>query len=134
MKTTKLIAVGAALAFALSAGSAMADTSKGKKLFKKKCSACHSVDAGKHKSGPSLHGIVGKQAGMVDGFKKYKAMKGASVVWTAETLDAWITNPKKFLKANADAVNGKSTAMNVKIKKEKDRKAIIEYLTEGADD
>ena len=134
MKTMKIIAVGAALAFALSAGSAMADSKKGAKLFKKKCTSCHSIEAGKHKSGPSLAGIVGKQAGTVEGFKKYKALKGSKMVWNAENLESWITNPKKFIKSAPENFNGKSTAMNVKIKKAKDRAAIIEFLTEGHDD
>lgn len=92
----------------------------GVKLFKKKCGVCHSVEQGKHKIGPSLYGVVGRQAGITD-FKKYKALKNSDVVWTEENIDAWITNPKKFI--------GKSTAMSVKVKKEKDRKAIIKYLS-----
>ena len=129
MKITKIIAVGTALAFALSAGSAMADTAKGEKLFKKKCSSCHTIEAGKHKSGPSLAGIVGKKAGTADGFKKYKAVKGADFTWTAENIDGWITDSKKYLKKNETMFTNKSTAMSVKIKKSEDRVAIIEYLS-----
>ena len=128
MKTTKILAFGLAAAIAVSSGSAMAK-SKGEKLFKKKCGTCHSMEPGKHKLGPSLAGIMGRAAGTAEGFTKYKAMKGASITWDAATLDAWITNQKDFLKANKDKVGSQKTAMSAKIKKEKERKAIIEYLS-----
>jgi len=118
MNTTKFLALGIAAAIAVSSGSAMA-AGKGAKLFKKKCSSCHSMDAGKHKTGPSLAGIMGRKAGSTD-FAKYKALKGADFTWDEANIDKWITNPKKFI--------GKSTAMTVKVKKDKDRKEIIEFL------
>ncbi|MCW8915020.1 MAG: c-type cytochrome [Magnetovibrio sp.] len=117
MNTSKLFALGIAAAIAATSGTAIA--ADGAKLFKKKCGTCHTVQAGKHKVGPSLAGIVGKKAGSTD-FKKYKALKGSDIVWDEANLDAWIANPKKFI--------GKATAMTVKIKKDEDRKAIIEYM------
>ena len=117
MNTSKIFALGLAAAVAVGAGSAIADD--GEKLFKKKCGTCHTVEAGKHKVGPALAGIVGSKAGATD-FSKYKALKGSDIVWDEANLDAWIENPKKFI--------GKPTAMTVKIKKEDERKAIIEYL------
>jgi len=118
MNTTKFLALGIAAAIAVSSGSAMA-AGKGAKLFKKKCSTCHSMEAGKNKVGPSLAGVIGRKAGSTD-FKKYKALKGSDIVWDEDSLDKWITNPKKFI--------GKATAMTVKVKKEKDRKEIIKFL------
>ena len=126
MRMTKILALGLATAIAATGSTALA--ADGEKLFKRKCGSCHSLDAGKHKMGPSLAGIVGKQAGTVDGFTKYKAMKGASLTWDEATLDAWITDQKKFLKANADKVGATKTSMSAKIKKADDRKAIIDYL------
>lgn len=41
------------------------DAKVGKKVFKK-CKACHSVKAGKNGVGPSLHKIIGAEAGAVD--------------------------------------------------------------------
>lgn len=118
MNTTKIMALGLAAAIAVTGASAMA--ADGAKLFKRKCGTCHTVEAGKHKVGPSLAGIIGKKAGTVDGFRKYKALKGADLVWDEANLDAWIANPKKFI--------GKPTAMTARIKKDDDRKAIIEFL------
>lgn len=124
MKTThSILAFGIVASVALSSGSAFA-AGKGEKLFKKKCGTCHSMDAGEHKVGPSLAGIIGRQAGSTD-FKNYKALKGADFTWNTENIGEWITDPKKFI--------GKPTAMTVKVKKEDERDAIIAYLT-GEDD
>lgn len=127
MKTTKLMALALAGAVAFSSGSALAKAD-GAKLFKKKCGACHSMEPGKHKLGPSLAGIVGHQAGTVEGFTKYKAMQGASFTWDEDMLDEWITDQKAFLKNHKDIVGGDKTAMNAKIKKEDEREAIIDFL------
>lgn len=118
MNTTKILALGVAAAIAISSGSAMA-AGKGESLFKKKCGTCHSMKEGEHKVGPSLAGIVGRTAGTTD-FGKYKALKDSDIVWDEDNLDKWITDPKKFI--------GKSTAMTVKVKKEKERDAIIDFL------
>ncbi len=119
------LAFGLILSTALFANTASAagDVAKGKKVFKK-CKACHSVEAGKHKIGPSLAGIVGQDAGKVAGFKKYKGLKGADWKWDEAALDGWLKNPKKWLKAK----NGKKSRMVYKLKKEKDRADIIAYL------
>ncbi|MCK5166605.1 MAG: c-type cytochrome [Rhodospirillaceae bacterium] len=122
MNTKTFFAVALTIAIAATASTANADAD-GAKIFKKKCGACHGFT--KHKIGPSLAGIVGKKAGTTD-FKKYKAFKGGSdIVWDEKNLDAWITNQKDFLKAKGIK---KKSSMKAKIKKEKDRKAIIAYL------
>lgn len=118
MNTTKFLALGFAAAIAVSSGSALA-ADKGEKLFKKKCGTCHTMEEGKHKVGPSLAGVFGRQAGTTD-FGKYKALAGSDIVWDEDNLDKWIADPKKFI--------GKATAMTVKVKKEKEREAIIDYL------
>jgi len=120
MNTSKILALGVAVAIAVSSGSALA-SSKGEKTFKKKCAACHSLSPGKNKIGPSLAGVFGRKAGSTD-FKKYKGLKDADFVWDEANLDAWLTNPKKFI--------GKRTAMSLKLKKKADRDEIIGFLKE----
>jgi cytochrome c553 len=48
---------------------ASADADKGAKVAKK-CASCHTFDAGgANKTGPNLHGIVGRAVASIDGFK-----------------------------------------------------------------
>lgn len=118
MKTTNILALGLAAVVALSGTSALA-SGKAEKLFKKKCGSCHSIEAGKHMTGPSLAGVIGRKAGSTD-FGSYKALAGADFTWDENNLSEWITDPKKFI--------GKATAMTAKINKPEERETIIKYL------
>ena len=116
----KRIVLVVMMALSLSVGAQAGDIAKGEKVFKK-CKACHVVDKEKNKTGPHLVGLIGREAGSVDSFKKYsKAIKGSGIVWNAETLDGYLANPKKYLKGTKMAFAG--------LKKEKDRQNIIAYL------
>jgi cytochrome c len=121
MTKLKLLTLPLALALALASGSALAggDAAAGKKVFKK-CKACHALEAGKKKIGPSLHGIFGRKAGSVDGFKYSKAMKASDVVWDEENLDKYITKPKKFMPGTKMVFAG--------LKKEAQRANVIAYI------
>ena len=99
------------------------DAVRGKKVFKK-CKACHAIKAGKHKIGPSLHGVVGRKAGTAEGFKRYKGLRGAEWVWDAAILDAYLIDPKKYVKEK----NKRKSSMVLKVKKKKDRDDVIAYL------
>ncbi|PCJ58917.1 MAG: cytochrome c family protein [Rhodospirillaceae bacterium] len=125
MRSSKILGLGVVFAFAftLVSGVAMAgDVKKGKKGFKK-CKACHTLVAGKNKVGPSLAGIFGRTSGTVEGFKYSAAMKDAGIVWNEETLDAFLTKPKKYIKGTKMAFPG--------LKKEAKRKDLIAYLKEA---
>ncbi|MBC8267176.1 MAG: c-type cytochrome [Rhodospirillaceae bacterium] len=121
----RFLAFGLATVMALASSSAFADgdAKKGEKVFNK-CKACHTVEKGKHKIGPSLAGVVGKKAGSTD-FKKYKALKDADFTWDEDNISKWIENQKDFLKEKGLPTK---TAMKVKIKKEDDREDLIAYL------
>jgi len=114
-----VIAIASSPAFASSDG----DAKKGEKVFKK-CKVCHAVEAGKHKIGPSLAGVMGRKAGTTD-FKKYKALKDADFIWDEDNIAEWVENQKDFLK---DKGLPTKTGMKVKIKKEDDREDLIAYL------
>ena len=73
-----------------------ADPVKGKKVFKK-CVACHSLQEGKNKIGPSLYNLLGRKAGSVEGYKYSKAMKNSGIVWDEESLDKFLIKPRKFI-------------------------------------
>lgn len=95
------------------------DSEKGEKVFKK-CAACHSIEAGKNKVGPSLHGVVGRPAGSVEGFKYSDAMKESGIVWDEATLDSFLTKPKDVVPKTRMAFPG--------LKDEEDRQDVIAYL------
>lgn len=98
------------------------DTAKGEKLFKR-CAACHSLEAGKKKIGPSLAGVFGRAAGAVEDFKYSKAMVDSSIVWDAETLDKYLERPKKFIPKNKMAFPG--------LRKVDQRADLIAYLEQA---
>jgi cytochrome c len=104
---------------------AQGDPAAGKKVFRK-CQACHVVQAGKNRVGPSLHNIVGQAPGQVEGYKYSKAMieYGKSNVWDAATLDAYLENPRKAVKGTKMAFAG--------LKKQKDRDDVIAYIIEAS--
>lgn len=95
------------------------DVNAGKKVFKK-CKACHAVKAGKNGVGPSLHKIVGADAGVSEDFKYSKAMAGSDLVWDVETLSAFLAKPRKTVKGTKMAFSG--------LKKEADIENVIAYI------
>lgn len=121
MKTIQktLLTLSAVTLLSISPALADADAGKGKKIFNK-CKACHALKAGKKKVGPSLHGIIGRQAGSETYYKYSKAMKASGVAWTADNLDKYLKAPKKFIPKNKMPFGG--------LKKAKDRANIIAYL------
>ncbi|QYK42921.1 MAG: c-type cytochrome [Paracoccaceae bacterium] len=100
----------------------------GEKAFKK-CSACHKVgDGARNGTGPHLNGIVGKAAGSVDKFKYSKPladMAAAGLVWDAAALDAFLANPKGFMKGTRMSFAG--------LKSADERAAVIAYLATFAE-
>lgn len=116
---TAALLAGAGIARAVEAG----DADGGKKVFAK-CQACHSLDAGVNKVGPTLHGIIGRASAAIDGFNYSDAMKNAHLNWTPETLDQYLANPRKSVPGTKMAFPG--------LPKPKDRADIITYLEQAA--
>jgi cytochrome c len=100
----------------------------GEKVFKK-CTACHKVGEGaKNATGPLMNGIVGRAAGTIDGFKYSKAltdMAAAGLVWDEASMQAFLENPKVFMKGTKMSFAG--------LKKPDERAAVIAYLATFGD-
>jgi cytochrome c len=76
------------------------DVQEGAKVFGA-CAACHSLQPGRHMTGPSLAGLWERKAGTAAGFPRYsEALKSSGVTWNAEALDAWLANPRAFIPNN----------------------------------
>jgi cytochrome c len=108
------------------------DAGKGEKLFKSgflRCYACHSLEAGETKIGPSLAGLFGRRAGSAEGFKQYsKAMANSEVVWGEETLNEFLANPKKFIPGNRMMEENKVVGQ---VSSDQQRADLIAYLKEA---
>ncbi len=98
------------------------DAAAGKMYFSQTCMQCHSADPaeGGGEIGPSLIGLLGRPAGAGDTRFVYSpALKDAKLVWNAETLDRFLTDP-------AMAVPG--TTMPIPVPMKKDRDNLIAYF------
>lgn len=99
--------------------SADGDAAAGEKVFKK-CAACHAVDEGKKKVGPTMFGVWDRQAGAIEGYKYSTAMQEAGFDWDEEHLSGFLAAPKKFLPGTKMAFPG--------LKKEQQITDLIAYL------
>jgi cytochrome c len=119
------IASPCAVILLLSAAAAAQDGEEGQLAFNNSCRTCHTTDEGDHRLGPSLHDIVGREAGAATGFGYSSAMADADVVWDEETLDGFIENPDAVVPGNRmKPYAGVASA--------EDRAKIIAYLKGGS--
>ncbi|WP_176590992.1 cytochrome c family protein [Sphingobium sp. EM0848] len=88
----KFTAIAAAVLIASPVLAQTGDAAKGKAVFAR-CMACHTVDPGVNRLGPSLAGVIGRTSGSVPGFAYSPAMKNAKIRWDAKSLDAFLTKP-----------------------------------------
>jgi cytochrome c len=92
------LALGLTLAVVLGPSPALAQTAsaeRGKALYASRCVACHSVDT--NRVGPLHRGVLGRRAGTVPGYAYSDALRGSTVVWSRETLQAWLKDPEALI-------------------------------------
>ncbi len=90
---------------------------RGKDIFVRRCSGCHSPDI--NKEGPRLRGIYGRKSAAIQGFGYSEALKKASIRWDDHTLDRWLTDPDAMVP---------DTDMAFRIANADERTAVIAYL------
>ena len=81
------------------ASAANGDAERGKQVFEKRCTGCHSLD--KNKEGPRLRGVYGRKAGSVADFGYSDELKAAQIMWDEQSLDRWLINPDAMV-SNSD--------------------------------
>ena len=100
---------------ALAAG----DAKRGKTVYAQ-CAACHALDPAKKTLGPHLKGVIGRKAGGVDGYVYSPPMRRSTVIWTPETLGAFLVDPQAVVRGTKMPFSGLATA--------KDRDDLIAYI------
>ena len=99
---------------------ASADPAAGEKAAKR-CTTCHTFnDGGANRIGPNLWGVVGNDKGSADGYKYSDAIGEAGGAWSYDDLNAFLANPKGFIKGTKMGFAG--------VKSVQDRAAIIAYM------
>jgi cytochrome c len=93
----------------------------GQVAYNNACRTCHSFKEGDNRLGPTLHGIVGRKAGSVEGFAFSSAMKSSGITWDEANLDKFIANPEAV-------VNGNGMKPFGGVADAGERKKIVDYL------
>jgi cytochrome c len=96
-----------ALGFAPAAQAQNAEA--GRTVFNQ-CRACHTIDAGgRNGVGPNLHGVVGRRAAAIEGFRysaNMRTLAEGGLTWTPENLGRYLTNPKDVVPQGSMAFAG----------------------------
>lgn len=95
------------------------DPADGEQLWNQ-CRACHALEEGVNRVGPSLYDIIGREVGTVEGFSYSGALSEAADVWTVENISALIENPRDFAPGSRMGYAGMGS--------EEDRAKLIAYL------
>lgn len=107
-----------------------ADLAAGKKVFNK-CRTCHQAgESAKNAVGPVLNGVVGRQWGIVEGYKYSGGRDGTLLAlteaepktWDPATLAAYLRNPKDLIPKGKMAFPG--------LKKDADIENVIYFLAQ----
>lgn len=95
------------------------DIERGEQLFRK-CVSCHTLEAdGRNRVGPRLHGLFGRSAGSVPDYLYSDALRQSGIVWTEQTLDAYLKDAEAFVPG---------TKMYGGLSQDEDRADLIAYL------
>lgn len=121
------IALIAAAVFAVppvtyGSGTGAADAERGKILFEKRCTGCHSLD--QNKEGPRLRDVYGRKAGTAASFEYSDAVKAAQFTWDETSLDKWLTDTESVIPNND---------MDFRVPSAEERAAIIAFLRSTAE-
>tara|TARA_R110002094_G_scaffold89971_18_gene92683 strand:- start:108 stop:812 length:705 start_codon:yes stop_codon:yes gene_type:complete len=123
-----LLAFAALFAGGAAFSEELGDVEKGADAFGQ-CKACHQIgDGAENRIGPQLNGIFGRPAGSVEGVKYSRSMLRMGddgLIWTYDTLDAYLENPKALVS---------KTRMNFRgVKNNEERANLLAFLRAYSD-
>lgn len=95
------------------------DAATGERLFRQRCAACHTVQPGQNRVGPTLAGVVGRKPGSVEGARYSQGLSALDAHWDAARLDTFLANPRATVPG---------TTMTVSVPNAADRGNIVAYL------
>lgn len=99
------------------------DAARGQRDFRM-CALCHSLEADRNMTGPSLAGLLGRRAGSLPSFERYSdALKSSGIIWDDRSLDGWLTDPEGMVPDNEMPFNG--------IKSPQARADLLAFLNEA---
>lgn len=104
MTISRIVAMGSLgvlASAAVHAGST--DLESAQLAFHRNCAACHSLDKGENKIGPSLYGVYGRKAASMEGYSYSEALRQLNAVWSDTTLDAYTSDAQKLAPSIQDA-------------------------------
>jgi cytochrome c len=64
----------------------------GQEIVAARCSNCHSLTPAPTSFAPTLHGLLGRKAGDVEGFPYSEKLRALDLVWSSESLDVWLAS------------------------------------------
>lgn len=85
---------GAAPVLSADGAANSADVAAGRVVYEK-CIACHSPE--RNRTGPLHCGLLGREAGTVEGYGYTDAMRSTAIVWNIETLSRFLEAPLKMI-------------------------------------
>ena len=97
------------------------DPERGREVFVRACQPCHDAAPGSHQVGPSLHGVIGREIGTADGYRRYSsALKSVDGPWTPARLERYLRDPQAMFPEQRKRYDGLANAQ--------DRVDLIAYL------
>ena len=89
-----------------------ADYQAGERLYRE-CRTCHQVgEDARHHTGPHLNDLFGRRAGTMEGYRYSEEMRHSSIVWDAETLEAFIADPRGYMPGTRMTYRGMEERQN----------------------
>ena len=110
-------------AMAVTAPVAAADGPDAAGVFKLRCGTCHGdpgIEGSVSRLGPDLHKLSGRAAASGDYARYSPGLKASGIVWNADTLDAYLLNPRATVRGTTMAFPG--------LRAPEERKAVVDYL------